>query len=307
MDNTLAFLLSGTLLAATPLLLAAIGELVVERAGVLNLSIEGMMALGAVIGFITVTATGSHGLGLLAGGLAGVGLSALFAAVVLLAMGNQVASGIAVGILGLGLSGLIGKPYEGSTVVPMARMPIPVLSDIPVLGPGLFNHSALVYLAPLLALALWWMLTRSRTGLVIRAVGESPESAHAIGYDVLATRLLAILAGGFMAGLAGAFISVVSATLWSDGLIAGRGWIVVALVVFATWRVGRLVIGAYLFGLATIAGLLAQSAGIAVPSQLLTSIPYIVTIIAISILSRDGRKMRLNAPASLGQTYNSMG
>lgn len=304
MESMIVFLLAGTMMAATPLLLAGLGELVVERAGVLNLSIEGMMALGAVIGFVTVTATGNHWLGLFVGGLAGVALAALFGAVVLLALGNQVAAGIAVGILGLGLSGLVGKSYEGLTVAPMAKMPIPVLSKIPVIGPGLFNHPPLVYLGPILALALWWVLRSTRIGLIVRAVGESPESAHAIGYDVLATRFLAVLAGGFMAGLAGAFISTVSATLWSDGLIAGRGWIVVALVVFATWRVDRLVIGAYLFGLATIAELLVQGAGISVPSQLLTSIPYIATIIAISVLSRDGRKMRLNAPASLGQTYN---
>lgn len=305
MESTLVFMLSGTLMAATPLLLAAMGELITERSGVLNLSIEGMMALGAVIGFAAVTVTGNHWLALFAGGLAGVALSALFGAVVLLALGNQVASGIAIGILGIGLSGLIGKPYEGMTVAPMPRLPIPFLSDIPIIGPGLFNHSVLVYLAPILAFALWRMLRSSRIGLIIRAVGETPESAHAIGYNVLATRFLAVLAGGFMAGLAGAFISVVSATLWSDGLIAGRGWIVVALVVFATWRVDRLVIGAYLFGLATISELLIQGAGIAVPSQLLTSIPYLATIIAISVLSRDGRKMRLNAPASLGRTYNS--
>lgn len=305
MESMLVFLLAGTLTAATPLLLAAIGELIVERSGILNLSIEGMMALGAVVGFAAIMVTGSHWLALFAGGLAGVALAALFAAVVLLALGNQVATGIAVGILGLGLSGVIGTPYEGMTVAPMKRLPIPFLSDIPIIGPGLFNHSLLVYLAPLLALTTWWMLRSTKVGLVIRAVGEAPESAHAIGYSVLATRAMTIMFGGFLAGLAGAFISTVSATLWSDGMIAGRGWIVVALVVFAAWRVDRLVIGAWLFGLATIAELLVQGMGISVPSQLLTSIPYIATIIAISVLSMDGRKMRLNAPASLGRTYNS--
>lgn len=305
MEMMLVFLLGGTLMAATPLLLAALGELIVERAGILNLSIEGMMALGAVVGFAVVMVTGSHWLALFAGGLAGVALSVLFAAVVLLALGNQVATGIAVGILGMGLSGLIGNSYEGMTVAPMQRISIPIFSDLPIIGQGLFNHSLLVYLAPLLALAIWWILRHTRIGLIIRAVGEAPESAHAIGYSVLATRFLAILFGGFMAGLAGAFISTVSSTLWSDGMIAGRGWIVVALVVFATWRVDRLVIGASLFGLATIAELLVQGMGIAVPSQLLTSIPYIATIIAISVLSIDDRKMRLNAPASLGRTYNS--
>ena len=305
METMLVFLLAGTMMAATPLLLAAIGELIVERSGILNLSIEGMMALGAVVGFAAIMATGSHWAALFAGGLAGMALSVLFGAVVLLALGNQVATGIAVGILGLGLSGLIGDAYEGMTVAPMQRLPIPFLSDIPIIGRGLFNHSLLVYLAPLLALATWWILRSTKIGLVIRAVGEAPESAHAIGYSVLATRFLAIMFGGFMAGLGGAFISTVSATLWSDGMIAGRGWIVVALVVFATWRVGRLVIGAWLFGLATIAELLVQGMGISVPSQLLTSIPYIATIIAISVLSMDGRKMRLNAPASLGRSYNS--
>lgn len=305
MEAMLEFLLAGTVTAATPLLLAAIGELVVERSGILNLSIEGMMALGAVVGFATIMATGSHWTALLAGGLAGVALSALFAAVVLLALGNQVATGIAIGILGLGLSGLVGTPYEGMTVAPMTRLPIPYLSDLPIVGPGLFDHAPLVYLAPVLAWAVWLTLERTKIGLVIRAVGEAPGSARAIGYSVLGTRCLAILFGGFTAGLAGAFISTVSATLWSDGMIAGRGWIVVALVVFATWRVGRLVLGAWLFGLATIAELLAQGMGIAVPSQLLTSIPYIATIVAISILSRDVRRMRLNAPASLGRTYNS--
>lgn len=302
--NTLVFLLSGTLLAATPLLLAAMGELVAEKSGVLNLSIEGMMALGAAVAFIVVVETGSPWTAMLAGGAAGIALSILFGAVVLLALGNQVATGIAIGILGIGLSGLIGKSYEGMTVAPMARLPIPLLSEIPVIGPGLFNHSLLVYLAPLVAFGLWWALKSSKIGLIIRAVGESPESAHAVGYDVVLIRFLAVIVGGFMAGLAGGFISVASTTLWSDGMIAGRGWIVVALVVFATWRVGRLVVGAYLFGAASIAELLVQSFGFAVPSQLLTSVPYIATIVAISVLSMDGRRVRLNAPVSLGRVYN---
>jgi simple sugar transport system permease protein len=302
--DTLAFLLSGTLLAATPLLIAAMGELVAEKSGVLNLSIEGMMALGAAVAFIVVVESGSHWAAIIAGGLAGVALAALFAAVVLVALGNQVATGIAVGILGVGLSGVVGKSYESMTVPPMTRAPIPFLSDIPILGPGLFNHPVLVYVAPLAAAALWWMLKNSKLGLVVRAVGESPESAHAVGYDVVLIRFLAVIAGGLMAGIAGGFISVASTTLWSDGMIAGRGWIVVALVVFATWRVERLVIGAYLFGAATIAELLVQSAGFSVPSQLLTSVPYIATIVAIALLSMDGRRIRLNAPVSLGRVYN---
>jgi simple sugar transport system permease protein len=301
--ETLTFVLSGTLIAATPLLIAALGELVAEKSGVLNLSIEGMMALGAAIAFIVVTATGSYWAGILAGGLAATLLSVLFAAIVLVALGNQVVSGLAVGILGVGLAALFGKPYESTTVAPMPKWPIPVLSDLPVLGHGLFDHVLLVYLAPVAAAALWWMFRSSRTGLIVRAVGESPEITHTVGYDVLAIRFLAILFGGFMAGIAGAFISVASATLWSDGLIAGRGWIVVALVVFGTWRAERVAIGAYLFGATTIGGLLIQSTGLAVPSQLLTSIPYLATIAAIALLSMDGRRIRLNAPVSLGRVY----
>lgn len=301
--DSLTFLLSGTILAATPLLIAALGELIVEKSGVLNLSVEGMMALAAATGFIVVSATGNHWLALFAGGIAAMLLSGVFAVVVLFALGNQVASGIAVGILGLGLAGLIGTPYEGMTVAPMARTPLPLLSDIPVVGPGLFNHPLIVYLVPLLAVLLWWMFRTAKLGLVIRAVGESPEAAHAVGYSVLAVRFSAVLVGGFMAGVGGAFISVVSSTLWSDGMIAGRGWIVIALVVFAMWRVERVVLGAYLFGMFAIAELLVQGMGISAPSQLLTSVPYIATIIAIALLSRDGRRIRLNAPVSLGRVY----
>src|SRR5690606_8210943 len=230
-------------------------------------------------------------------------LSALFAVVVLFALGNQVATGLAVGILGVGLAALVGKPYESMTVAPMPRLPIPFLSDLPVIGPGLFNHVPLVYLAPVVGALLLWMFRATKLGLILRAAGESPETTHAIGYNVFAVRLLAVLFGGFMAGIAGAFISIASATLWSDGLIAGRGWIVVALVVFGTWRTGRVMAGAYLFGFATIGELLIQSIGVAVPSQLLTSIPYIATIVAIALRSMDGRRIRRNAPGSLGRVY----
>lgn len=275
--DTLTFLLSGTLLAGTPLLIAALGELVTEKAGVLNLSIEGMMAVGAVIGFITATVTGSYWLALIAGGLAATGLAAVFGFIVLVTLGNQVAAGIAVGIVGIGLSGLIGGPYESSTIAPMAKLAVPGLADLPVLGKGLFNHVVPVYLAPLLVILTWWVLRSTRLGLVIRAVGEDPAAANAIGFSVVLVRFGAVLYGGFCAGIAGAFISVASSTLWSDGIIAGRGWIVVALVVFGTWRAGRIMLGAYLFGCATLAGLLVQSTGVAIPSQLLTSVPYLVT------------------------------
>jgi len=303
MTETLTFLLAGTVLAATPLLIAALGELVTEKAGVLNLSIEGMMALGAVAGFIAVRTTGSYWLGFAAGGLAAALLAAVFGFVVLVTLGNQVASGIAIGILGLGLSGLIGTPYESATIEPMAHLPIPLLSRIPVIGPGLFDQTPLAYLAFAQIFVTAWVLRATGLGRVIRAVGEDPQAATALGHDVVRIRFLAVLYGGFLAGVAGAFIATVSATLWSDGLIAGRGWIVVALVVFGTWRAGGIALGAYLFGLANLGGLLVQSSGLAVPSQLLTSLPYLVAIVAIALISKNPTRLRLNTPVALGQTY----
>ena len=304
MMETLTFLLSGTLIAGTPLLIAALGTLITEKSGVLNLSIEGMMAIGAIAAFMVVFNGGGYWPGLVAGGLAAMALSAVFGFVVLVTLGNQVATGLAIGILGIGLSGLIGRPYDSATVAPMAKLPIPVLADLPVIGPGLFTHVPLVYLAPVMAIATWWVLTSTKLGYRIRAVGEAPDAAHSIGINVRLIRFLAVLYGGFCAGVAGGFISIVSATLWADGLIAGRGWIVVALVVFGTWRAGRIALGAYLFGLATLSGLLVQTTGIDIPSQLLSSVPYIVTIIAITVLSMQPARVRLNAPVSLGQVYH---
>lgn len=303
MNETLTFLLSGTLLAGTPILIAALGELITEKTGVLNLSIEGMMAVGAIFAFIVVTGGGNYFLALAVGGAAATVLAAVFAVVVIFCLGNQVATGLAVGILGIGIAGLVGDPFEAQTVPPMPRLPLPGLSDIPVLGPGLFNHVPVVYLTPVMAVVTWFVLTRTRLGLLLRSVGESPDAANSIGIKVRAVRFLATLYGGFCAGVAGGFISVVSATLWADGIIAGRGWIVVALVVFGTWRAGRIAIGAYLFGLATLSGLLVQTTGVAIPSQLLTSIPYIVTIVAIAVLSMNPKLTWLNAPVSLGQPY----
>lgn len=304
MMETLTFLLSGTMIAATPFLIAAFGGLINEKAGVLNLSIEGMMAFGAAVAFISVSLGAHYTFGLGLAGLAGALLAFVFGLVAIVLMGNQVAVGLAVGILGLGLSGLIGQDFEATTVPTVQSWPVPYLSEIPILGPGLFDHTPLVYLAPLLAVATWYTLRNTRIGLALRAAGENPHAAHAVGVRVLALRMAATLYGGFMAGLAGGFISVVSATLWAEGMIAGRGWIVVALLVFATWRVGRILLGAYLFGAATLSGLLVQTFGLSVPSQLLTSFPYIVTIVAIAIFSMDGRQMVINAPASLGQTYH---
>jgi simple sugar transport system permease protein len=300
--NAFDFILAGTLAAATPFLLAALGELVVERTGVLNLGIEGMMALAACIAFITTHSTGSHVLGFFGAALAGVAISLLFAALVLGFVANQVAAGLAVGVLGLGLSALFGKSFESLTVSGLPRLGFPGLSGLPVVG-KLFVQDIVVWLTLLGAAAIWAMLTRSKLGLVIRAVGENPQAARALGYPVLRIRCAAIAFGGAMAGVAGAYASTVYTPLWADGMIAGRGWIALALVVFGTWQTGRIVFGACLFGALSLAELSAQAAGVPVPSQLLASIPYIVTILMLAVISSDHRRMRQNAIVSLGQPF----
>ncbi len=300
--NAMDFILSGMLAAATPFLLAALGELVVERAGVLNLGVEGLMALGAVIAFIIVYHGGGHILAFLAAGLASVALSLVFALVALGFRANQVAAGLAVGILGQGLSALFGKTYESLTVKGLPKLAIPGLSDLPVIG-GLFVQDIVVFLSLLLTLAIWAGFAFTRTGLVIRAIGENPKAAHAIGYPVIAVRIAAIAFGGLLAGFAGAYASVVYTPLWADGMIAGRGWIAIALVVFGTWLTGRIFLGACLFGAVSLMSLAAQATGIDLPSQLLSSLPYLVTIIVLGIISANRRLLKLNGVASLGEPF----
>lgn len=302
--DILNFLIAGTLLAGTPLLIAALGALVAEKAGVLNISIEGMMAMGAVTGFVVASRTGNYELAMLAGALAGVCLALIFGLVVLVALGDQVGTGLAVGILGMGLSGFFGTAYQSATIPPMPKLQVSGLAELPLLGQTLFNQTWPVYLAPLLAVATWWFFRFTKAGLMVRAVGEAPHSANALGYNVILIRLCATLYGGFCAGAAGAFITIAAATLWTDGIIAGRGWIVVALVVFGTWRPGRIAFGAYLFGATTLAGLLLQSVGSSLPSQFFISVPYIVTIFAVSLMSLNPVRARMNTPASLGQVYH---
>lgn len=305
--DTLVFVLAGTLAAATSLIVAAMGELVAERAGVLNLSVEGMMATGAAVAFVVATGSGSHGLGLVAAALASAGLSLLFAILVLVFLANQVAAGLAVGILGLGVSALVGKNFEGTTITPLARVDIPVLSDLPVIGEVLFAQDPLVYAGIASIFMVSHVLNRTRWGLIIRAVGESPQSAHAIGFPVLLVRLGAVMFGGLMAGIAGAHISLAYTPLWAEGLIAGRGWIVVALVVFGTWRAPRIALGGYLFGAISLLELSVQALGLNLPSQLLSASPYIITIVVLAAISRDLRRIRLNSPASLGITWRADG
>lgn len=285
----LEFLLAGTLGAALPLLLAALGEMVVEKTGLLNLGLEGMMAIGAAIAFICVYHTGSHVVGFAAAALIGVVISMLFAALVIGVRANEVASGLAIGVLGLGLSALFGKSYESLTIKGLPKLDIPGLSDIPLIGPTLLTQDIVVWLVVIGTVLLWWVLTRTKLGLIITAVGENAEAARAIGYPVVMIRLAAVAFGGAMCGLAGAYASTVYTPLWADGMIAGRGWIALALVVFGTWQTGRVAFGALLFGILSLGELTAQAMGVGLPSQVLSSLPYLVTILMLVVISK--RKM----------------
>ena len=304
MIDSLTFLLAGTLAAATPLIFAAMGELVVEKSGVLNLSIEGMMATGAATGFVVATMTGSPIAGFAAAAFASMLLSLVFAALTLGFLANQVAAGLAIGILGLGVSVLIGKNYEGFTIKPLAKIDLGAISDLPIVGKMLFGQDPMIYVGIASVLLITWVLNRTKLGLIIRAVGESPVAANSIGYPVVFVRLCAIAFGGAMAGIGGAHFTLSYTPLWAEGLIAGRGWIVVALVVFGTWKAPRIALGAYLFGAVSLLELFVQGQGFAIPSQLMSAMPYIITIIILAIISRDARIIKLNHPASLGVPYN---
>jgi ABC-type uncharacterized transport system permease subunit len=302
MDNLIPILVAAVA-AGTPMVFAALGELITEKSGVLNLGVEGMMLMGAVSGFAVASQTGNPWLGALGGMVAGAAMALIFAVLTLNLMANQVASGLALTLFGVGLSAFLGKPYESVSLVVAPPPEIPLLSQIPVLGPLLFKYHVLVYVSWALFAAIAWFLYRSRAGLVLRSIGESPESAHAIGYPVIRIRYLATLFGGAMAGLGGAYLSEFYAPLWVEGMTAGRGWIALALVVFATWRPARVMIGAYLFGGVTIAQFFAQGAGIAIASQFLSSLPYLATIVVLVFISRNLATIRLNAPVSLAKSY----
>jgi general nucleoside transport system permease protein len=297
-------LVATTMNAGTPLLLAALGIVISERSGVVNLGIEGMMLVAAVLGFTIVHWTGSYGLGFVAGAVAGAALAVLFGAMTLGLLTNQFATGLALALFGAGLSAFIGQPLQGMTLPARGRDGIPVLQDIPVLGPALFGQHWLVYGALALAGAVAWFLFRTRGGLVLRAVGESPESAHALGYPVRRIRFAALAFGGACAGLAGAYLSTVYTPLWSEGMVAGRGWIALALVTFATWRPARVLLGAYLFGGVTMLQFHLQGLGVEVATQLLAMTPYLATIVVLALISRNPRWIRLNMPASLGKPFN---
>ncbi|MFU8865510.1 MAG: ABC transporter permease [Rhodobacterales bacterium] len=294
-------LLASLMVAATPLLLAAIGELVVERAGVLNLGVEGMMITGAICGFAISVNTGNPLLGVVAAAIGGAALALVFAALTQLALANQVASGLGLTLFGLGLSALIGQGYQGVRPPSFPRLNIAGLSDLPVVGRIFFSHDLMVYFGLLLVAAVWFMLKYTRAGLILRAVGENHDAAHALGYKVKRIRIMAILFGGACAGMGGAYISLIRVPQWTEGMTAGIGWIALALVVFASWKPWRVLLGAYLFGGVTVIQLNLQAAGVAIPVEYLAMSPYLITILVLVIMSADKSK----APASLGRIFHA--
>ncbi len=303
--NTVILILAATVAAAVPLIFAALGELVVEKSGVLNLGVEGMMIVGALFAFIVAAETGQLWLAAMVGALAGASMALIFGFITLSLMANQVATGLALTIFGVGLSAFIGQGYTSVALDGLKELSIPGLSALPIVGKLFFAYNILVYLALAAFIAVAWFLYKSRAGLILRAVGESPSSAHALGYRVIRIRYLAVLFGGAMAGLGGAYLSLAYTPLWAEGMTAGRGWIALALVVFATWRPGRVLMGALLFGWVTIAQFHVQGLGVEIPSQFLSMLPYMATIVVLVLISRDAGVVRLNAPASLGQPWHN--
>ena len=298
-----ALLIAATLNAGTVLALASLGMLINEKAGIVNLGAEGMMLCAAIAGFAAVVVTGSDLAGFVAGIGAGALLALIFGALVIWLNTNQYATGLAVSLFGAGFSAFAGIKYVQEKIPERPSFSIPGLADIPLVGPALFRHHPLVYLTMVFALALIWFLYRTRSGLVLRSVGESPESAHALGYPVRRIRLMAVVAGGALCGLSGAYISIVYTPLWVEGMVAGKGWIALALTTFATWRPARVLLGAYLFGGVTMLQFHLQGNGVDVPSQFLAMLPYVATIVVLALISRNPQWIRINMPASIGKPF----
>jgi len=298
-----ALLIAATLNAGTVLAIASLGLLINEKAGIVNLGAEGMMLCAALAGFATVVHTGSTWLGFLAGMGAGALLAAVFGVLVIWLNTNQYATGLALSLFGAGFSAFAGTGYVQATLPEQVRWSVPVLADIPLIGAALFRHHPMVYGCVAIALGMIWFLYRTRAGLVLRSVGESPESAHALGYPVRRIRLLAVMAGGALCGLAGAYVSIVYTPLWVEGMIAGKGWIALALTTFATWRPARVLLGAYLFGGVTMLQFHLQAIGLQIPSQFLTMLPYLATVVVLVLISRNPTWIRVNMPSSIGKPF----
>ncbi|NBW55664.1 MAG: ABC transporter permease [Betaproteobacteria bacterium] len=298
-----ALLLGATLNAGTVLAIAALGLLINEKAGIVNLGAEGMMLCAAIAGYATVVHTGSDVLGFAAGMAAGAALALFFGLLVIWLNTNQYATGLALSLFGVGFSAFVGTSYVQAKLPERMKFEVPGLADIPFIGPALFKQHPMVYGVILFTLALIWFLERSRAGLVLRAVGESPQSAHALGYAVRPIRLGAVVTGGALCGLAGAYVSVIYTPLWVEGMIAGKGWIALALTTFGTWRPARVLMGAYLFGGVTMLQFHLQATGMEVPSQFLSMLPYLATIVVLALISRNPQWIRVNMPASLGKPF----
>ena len=303
MDST-ALLFAATLSAGTVLAIAALGLLINEKSGIVNLGAEGMMLCAALAGFATVVHTGNSWLGFGAGMLAGALLAGLFGVLVIWLNTNQYATGLALSLFGAGFSAFAGTRYVQEKLPEQSHFAIPFLADLPFVGPAFFRQHPMVYLTIALMFGLVWFLYRTRAGLVLRSVGESPESAHALGYPVRRIRLAAVMVGGSLCGLAGAYVSVVYTPLWVEGMIAGKGWIALALTTFATWRPARVLLGAYLFGGVTMLQFHLQGMGVDIPSQFLTMLPYLSTIVVLVLISRNPQWIRLNMPSSIGKPFH---
>ena len=301
--DSMALLIAATLSAGTILAIAALGLLINEKAGIVNLGAEGMMLCAAIAGFATVVHTGNSWLGFAAGMAAGAALAAVFGLLVIWLNTNQYATGLALSLFGAGFSAFAGIKYVQEKLPEQAQYPIPFLADIPFIGPALFRQHPMVYIAMAIAGGLIWFLYRTRAGLVLRSVGESPDSAHALGYPVRRIRLAAVVAGGALCGLAGAYVSVVYTPLWVEGMIAGKGWIALALTTFATWRPARVLLGAYLFGGVTMLQFHLQGLGVDIPSQFLSMLPYLATIVVLVLISRNPLWIRVNMPSSIGKPF----
>ena len=301
--DSLALLLAATLNSGTVLAFAALGLLINERAGIVNLGAEGMMLVAAVAGYATAVHTGSDWMAFAGGAAAGALLAAAFGVLVIWLNTNQYATGLALSLFGTGFSAFVGLRYTQEKLTERPSFQIPVLSDIPFIGPAFFRQHPMVYIAIALTISLAWFLYRSRAGLVLRAIGESPESAHALGYPVRRIRLMAVMVGGALCGVSGAYLSVVYTPLWVEGMVAGKGWIALALTTFATWRPARVLLGAYLFGGVTMLQFHLQGEGVQIPSQFLTMMPYLATIVVLVLISRNATFIRVNMPASIGKPF----
>jgi general nucleoside transport system permease protein len=302
MEST-ALLIAATLNAGTVLAIAALGLMVNERAGIVNLGAEGMMLCAALAGFAAVVATGSTVVGLAAGLACGALLALLFGGLVIWLNTNQYATGLALSLFGAGFSAFAGTGYVQAKLPEQMRFSVPLLSDLPWVGEALFRQHPMVYATMVLTLGLGWFIYRTRSGLVLRSVGENPEAAHALGYPVRRIRLLAVVAGGALCGLAGAYVSTIYTPLWVEGMIAGKGWIALALTTFATWRPARVLLGAYLFGGVTMLQFHLQGMGVQVASHFLTMLPYLATVVVLVLISRSPQWIRINMPASLGKPF----